>query len=1154
MNQRTTGRGDGAPSLFGEIRSIIACSAGRSTAAGCFLGVLLLAATASAQRTYSRPTLWERGYLLLPLERYNKAKSDLLNGSNVKGTTAQYKAKTSSAGQTWPLNKAGYMTVHKGATPDFALAYYNELWAQPGSTTKAGAVYLMTKKDSNPSYIQWDLSDVLKHGEGVVASRLIAVVMGVNSFESNKGKTIGTITLIQQKTPGDSSTNFESNKLELKLGSDQNTRNFKSSAYFCNGSGCVGSSTSYWKYRDWTYVTAQPKYATNLYSQACVKKSNEKCFLDYVELKIPEKDVRYPVVGVKITAHKQQTTIWQYKYGVQYKILHQVNGGIRVHAIALEPRFAATNSGSAVPVLEQDNCPGTGCWGAEPMGGRKVGSFLYGARGTVGHRGCLLTTAAMALKFYNVSGASTMTPKTLNEKLQQPGVDGFYDIAKGKVDTFTGDWITACDAELSTLSAAAAVTFSWDCACCGSGDAACQTLHCPASGGSSTYPSFGSLGQVRELCCALRSAPSVPGASGMGSGTLEIYPNDCDPAAQTCDTDKVDKFFGYQFKGCSGKTVSTQPRPAVFDAAKNPLAGLVVVKKKHSLDLSGCVPMTAPGYTSRLWHATSKLPCKRGLMLASVLKLNGGTSSALKGEDVGYYDTVDFYKVADTYGLDREPLKFLATGATDKALAQDAYALEQGMARGRVPIIFEGDACAHAVVASGLVPKYMTTPQTKGAISVPSGGGFVGTWSVADSSGAAVKDLVDSTQSNAHPNQYYGWFLMYPGWAGSWWLSVRVFSPAELVVTGPNGKLLGRDPKTQKVIQAISGGAYRTMYDHEVAKGSAPQERYKEASVKDAAGTYQVAVVGTGFGRFHLQLAASGPQKKSADKWHTGHVTPGKVYLYQVDLPKGATSAATFKQLTPKDGDKDGFAAPADCNDGDAKVAPGAKEDCTNGKDDDCNGLVDKADPQCNAAAKACPDSDKDGYADCLVSGCNPAGLACGDCDDARAKVHPKGKEGPTHLWTCSDDLDNDCDGRTDLDLPACKAAAGSPFGKPGWGGKAGGTKDGGVDASGAKDAGGKDADAKDAGGKDAGAKDAGAQDAGTRDAAGDMGAAKEAGREAGSADSTGAGSTDSAGAGADDETGGCGCTMTKDASLASAVGWTLLVLCLLAVRRRRSF
>ena len=51
------------------------------------------------------------------------------------------------------------------------------------------------------------------------------------------------------------------------------------------------------------------------------------------------------------------------------------------------------------------------------------------------------------------------------------------------------------------------------------------------------------------------------------------------------------------------------------------------------------------------------------------------------------------------------------------------------------------------------------------------------------------------------------------------------------------------------------------------------------------------------------------------------------------------------------DGDSDGYGDPAcggyDCDDTESGVNPGAEEVCTNGIDDDCDGLIDMDDPQC---------------------------------------------------------------------------------------------------------------------------------------------------------------------------------------------------------------
>ncbi len=115
-----------------------------------------------------------------------------------------------------------------------------------------------------------------------------------------------------------------------------------------------------------------------------------------------------------------------------------------------------------------------------------------------------------------------------------------------------------------------------------------------------------------------------------------------------------------------------------------------------------------------------------------------------------------------------------------------------------------------------------------------------------------------------------------------------------------------------------------------------------------------------------------------------------------------------------EDNDCDGL---TDASDPDCQFPPEA--DCFNGIDDNGNGLTDCADPSCATATGAATT--------CGVGVCARTGnLACsqGQQVDTCVPGSP-GAEGPFTSPTCSDGLDNDCDGLTDAaDLDSCSVVA----------------------------------------------------------------------------------------------------------------------------------
>ena len=94
------------------------------------------------------------------------------------------------------------------------------------------------------------------------------------------------------------------------------------------------------------------------------------------------------------------------------------------------------------------------------------------------------------------------------------------------------------------------------------------------------------------------------------------------------------------------------------------------------------------------------------------------------------------------------------------------------------------------------------------------------------------------------------------------------------------------------------------------------------------------------------------------------------------------------------DEDGDGYTpAQGDCDDSDPDVYPGATLVCGDGKDNNCNGFIDDAEP----------DVDGDGYPPCRNG-------EVYDCDENDPNVHPGMNEIP------GDGIDNNCDGIVDGD------------------------------------------------------------------------------------------------------------------------------------------
>lgn len=127
-------------------------------------------------------------------------------------------------------------------------------------------------------------------------------------------------------------------------------------------------------------------------------------------------------------------------------------------------------------------------------------------------------------------------------------------------------------------------------------------------------------------------------------------------------------------------------------------------------------------------------------------------------------------------------------------------------------------------------------------------------------------------------------------------------------------------------------------------------------------------------------------------------------------------SDAPVETAPPVDEDGDGAPAETDCDDRDATVYPGAPEVC-DALDNDCDALVDEADPDLDTTTQVTTytDQDGDGYGDPLTGTTSCAWNATGvedatDCDDGDSETRPGAEDDP------KDGVDTDCDGASERD------------------------------------------------------------------------------------------------------------------------------------------
>ncbi len=125
-------------------------------------------------------------------------------------------------------------------------------------------------------------------------------------------------------------------------------------------------------------------------------------------------------------------------------------------------------------------------------------------------------------------------------------------------------------------------------------------------------------------------------------------------------------------------------------------------------------------------------------------------------------------------------------------------------------------------------------------------------------------------------------------------------SPAELLVTDPNGNQLGVDPITSTTYNTISGGVYDSegISDGSQANPSRPTESKYAWIPNPVNGTYSVQVIGTGSGGYTLQTLSYDASGTAHEAVGVGSTTPNQMDGYNLNFTPQEPQNIT---LTPQD-------------------------------------------------------------------------------------------------------------------------------------------------------------------------------------------------------------------------------------------------------------
>jgi hypothetical protein len=189
-------------------------------------------------------------------------------------------------------------------------------------------------------------------------------------------------------------------------------------------------------------------------------------------------------------------------------------------------------------------------------------------------------------------------------------------------------------------------------------------------------------------------------------------------------------------------------------------------------------------------------------------------------------------------------------------------------------------------------------------------------WKIHDPAGGVETNLRDAA-GGAYRNTYSS-ARYYSGEPGSYPFPIygiewRIYSPAELVITDPQGRRTGYDPVSGKTYNEIPESAYyEEGIDNMVT--DVPDEKVKVLTVAAGpeAGEYKMTVTGTGSGTYSMSItntSLQGPLAVNDTDIKDIPVQPGEVHNYAVSY--GGPSATPTE---PSGGYDGGGQRPSDVN------------------------------------------------------------------------------------------------------------------------------------------------------------------------------------------------------------------------------------------------